>query len=78
MICICAGGVGLSAVMAAKVAACSQVIVVDINASRLDFAKSLGATHTVLLNKDDKPADIAKVDTFLLVSLCDSVVYSCG
>jgi Zn-dependent alcohol dehydrogenase len=50
-----------SAVMAAKVASCAQIIAVDINQSKLDFAKKLGATHTILLAPGDEPAAIAKV-----------------
>jgi aryl-alcohol dehydrogenase len=42
-----AGAVGLAAVMAAKVAKCAPIIVVDLNESRLALAKELGATHTV-------------------------------
>jgi aryl-alcohol dehydrogenase len=42
------GCVGLSAVMAAKVAAAKNIIAVDINPSRLEMAKELGATHSVL------------------------------
>lgn len=41
-----AGAVGLSAVMAAKVAHCSEIIAVDRDASRLELARELGATHT--------------------------------
>ncbi|WP_372788624.1 NAD(P)-dependent alcohol dehydrogenase [Paraconexibacter sp.] len=40
------GGVGLSAVMAAKIAGCDPIIAVDINDERLALARSLGATHT--------------------------------
>lgn len=42
-----AGAVGLSAVMAAKVVGCSQIIAVDIKPSRLELAMELGATHLV-------------------------------
>jgi aryl-alcohol dehydrogenase len=42
-----AGAVGLSAVMAARVAGASTIIAVDIVPSRLELAKELGATHTV-------------------------------
>jgi aryl-alcohol dehydrogenase len=42
-----AGSVGLSAVMAAKVAGCARIIVVDLNQTRLDFALELGATDVV-------------------------------
>jgi aryl-alcohol dehydrogenase len=41
------GAVGLSAVMAAAVAHCGIIIAVDIQDSRLELAKELGATHTI-------------------------------
>lgn len=41
------GCVGLSAVMAAKVAGASHIIAVDINPERLQIATKLGATHIV-------------------------------
>lgn len=42
-----AGAVGLSGLMAGKIAGCSKLIVVDKVASRLDLAKELGATDVV-------------------------------
>lgn len=42
-----AGSVGLSAVMAARLAGCATIIAVDLNQSRLDLALTLGATHVV-------------------------------
>jgi aryl-alcohol dehydrogenase len=41
------GAVGLSAVMAARIAGAQPIIAVDIIEERLDMAKSLGATHVV-------------------------------
>lgn len=41
------GGVGLSAIMAAKIAGCRIIIGIDRVQTRLDLAKELGATHTV-------------------------------
>lgn len=41
------GAVGLSALMAAKIANCEKIIAVDINDERLALAKELGATHTI-------------------------------
>lgn len=41
------GGVGLSAVMGARIAGCSQIIGIDRYESRLELAKELGATHVV-------------------------------
>ena len=41
------GSVGLSAVMAAKVAGCKEVIAVDLFENRLQLARELGATHGI-------------------------------
>ncbi|EAW12301.1 NAD(P)-dependent alcohol dehydrogenase [Aspergillus clavatus NRRL 1] len=41
------GGVGLSAVMGARIAGCKQIIGIDRPGSRLELAKELGATHVV-------------------------------
>ena len=41
------GAVGLSAVMAAKLAGCSTIIAVDVVPARLELALELGATHTI-------------------------------
>lgn len=51
------GAVGLSAIMAAKLAGCSTIVAVDIKDNRLELAKELGATHTI--NSKDK--DYAEV-----------------
>jgi len=41
------GAVGLSALMAAKVAGCNPIVAVDVHAHRLALARELGATHTI-------------------------------
>jgi Zn-dependent alcohol dehydrogenase len=41
------GGVGLSAIMGAKIAGCAQIIGLERHASRLELAKELAATHVV-------------------------------
>ncbi|WP_232698711.1 NAD(P)-dependent alcohol dehydrogenase [Brevibacillus daliensis] len=41
------GAVGLSAIMAAKIAGCSEIIAIDVLSSRLELAKELGATHVI-------------------------------
>ena len=46
------GSVGLSAVMAARVAGASTIIAVDKNASRLELATELGATHALPAGDD--------------------------
>ena len=48
------GAVGCSALLAAIVANCSTIIMVDIVSSRLELALELGATHVV--NSKDEPA----------------------
>lgn len=41
------GAVGLSAIMAAKIAGCAHIIAVDVHASRLALALELGASHAL-------------------------------
>lgn len=53
-----AGSVGLAAVMAAHVAGCAKIIVVDLNQSRLETARELGATDVINAGTDDPVAAI--------------------
>jgi len=55
-----AGGVGLSAVMAAVIAGCAPIIVVEPNASRRALALELGATSAFEPAGERTGADIAK------------------
>lgn len=48
-----AGAVGMAALLAAIAAGCTRTIVVDLNASRLNFARKLGATHIVNAAEED-------------------------
>jgi aryl-alcohol dehydrogenase len=48
-----AGGVGLSAVMAAVICGCSPIIAVDVRPRRLALAQELGATHVVDAGQED-------------------------
>ncbi|MRX71259.1 zinc-binding dehydrogenase [Bacillus lacus] len=56
-----AGAVGLSAIMASKIAGCKTIIAVDVHDSRLEFAKELGATHTFNGAKSDVVKEIKEV-----------------
>lgn len=56
-----AGGVGLSAVMAANIVGCSKIIVLDIVDSRLELAKELGATHVINTRDKDAVEEIRKI-----------------
>jgi aryl-alcohol dehydrogenase len=48
-----AGAVGLSAVLAARIAGATTIVAADIVPSRLEMAKELGATHIVNSKKQD-------------------------
>ncbi|MEM7302509.1 MAG: zinc-dependent alcohol dehydrogenase family protein [Pseudomonadota bacterium] len=56
------GGVGLSAVLGALAAGASDVIAVDVNEEKLDFARDLGATAT-FNSRDDNAVDQIKTLT---------------
>jgi alcohol dehydrogenase len=55
------GGVGLSAVLGAKVAGARQIIAVDLSDEKLDFAKKLGATQTVNARSNDAVGEIRRL-----------------
>ena len=52
------GGVGLSAVQGARIAGARMIIAVDVHASKLALAQSLGATHGVDASKGDAVKEI--------------------
>lgn len=55
------GSVGMSAVMAAKLAACTTIIAVDIAEKRLELARELGATHTLNPTEGDLLAALREI-----------------
>jgi aryl-alcohol dehydrogenase len=56
------GGVGLAALMAAKIAGCDPIIAVDVHENRLALARDLGATHTINhTGRTDVVAEIRKI-----------------
>jgi aryl-alcohol dehydrogenase len=62
------GGVGLSAVMAARAAGATTIIALDVIQSRLKLALELGATHIVNSSKEDAVEAVRKI--------CGGVDYS--
>ncbi len=52
------GGVGLSAVVGARVAGADPIIAVDLDDAKLEFARSFGATHGINAAKEDPVAKI--------------------
>jgi len=55
------GGVGLSAVMAARLVGAKRIVAVDVVPERLELARELGATDTILAIEDGIPAKIRAV-----------------
>jgi len=55
------GGIGLSALLTAKIKGGSLIIAVDVSDDKLTFARSLGATHTVNVKKEDVLEAIRKI-----------------
>ncbi len=49
------GGIGLSAIIGAVMAKASRIIAIDINESKFDLARQLGATDCINPKKYDKP-----------------------
>lgn len=52
------GGVGLSAIRAASILEAYPIIAVDLDDSKLEFARSFGATHTVNAAGNVDPVDV--------------------
>ncbi len=55
------GGVGLSAIMAAKIVGCTCIVGVDVKPERLESAISLGATHTINAEEKDPVQSIQAI-----------------
>jgi Zn-dependent alcohol dehydrogenase len=47
------GGVGLSAIVGAKVAGANPIIAVDLDDAKLEFARQFGATHGINASRQD-------------------------
>ena len=81
------GSVGLAAIMAAKNTGATKIIAVDLHDSRLEMARSLGATHTVNAKNDDPVSAIHDIcggpATFALectgiIAVCRQAIDSVG
>jgi len=49
------GGVGLAAIQGARIAGAASIVAVDVVEAKLELAKELGATETVLAGRDEIP-----------------------
>ncbi len=59
------GGVGLSALLSARLMHCNPIIAVDVQDRKLEFAKTLGATHTLNLATIEKSDALARVRSWV-------------
>lgn len=57
------GGVGLSAVVGAKIAGADPIIAVDVDDAKLDFARRFGATHGINASREDPVSAIHALTT---------------
>lgn len=55
------GGVGLSVIQGARLRHARQIIAVDVNPVKLDWAKKFGATHTVNAKEVDPVAEVRRL-----------------
>jgi S-(hydroxymethyl)glutathione dehydrogenase/alcohol dehydrogenase len=55
------GGIGLSALMAASLLECNNIIAIDIEDAKLNLAKDFGATHAINATQEDTLAEISKI-----------------
>ncbi|MGW6655832.1 NAD(P)-dependent alcohol dehydrogenase [Rhodococcus sp. NPDC055024] len=55
------GAVGSAAIMAAQIAGCSTVVAIDLHDSRLELAKTIGATHTINSRTTDVAIELEKI-----------------
>jgi S-(hydroxymethyl)glutathione dehydrogenase/alcohol dehydrogenase len=55
------GGVGLNAVQGGRLAAAHPLIAVDVADNKLEFARGLGASHTVNLSREAAPEAIKRI-----------------
>ena len=60
------GAVGLSAIQGARISGASKIIAVDIFDNKLDFARRVGATHTVNSKNIRLFSSVHELDGFLV------------
>ncbi len=56
-----AGGIGASVIMAARLAGCAQILALDPEPWKLQFAKKVGATHGILFRDNNLLEKIQKI-----------------
>jgi len=77
------GGVGLNVVQGGALAAAHPIVAIDVNASKLDHARALGATHGIDASREDPVAAIKRLTrlgadfTFVAVGNTRAVSQAC-
>lgn len=69
-----AGPVGMSVLLTAQFYSPGRIIMVDMDANRLEVARKFGATHTLQVGKDDVVAEILKLTDGLGVDVAIEAV----
>ncbi|EDW81796.1 uncharacterized protein Dwil_GK12254 [Drosophila willistoni] len=73
-----AGPIGLVTLLTAQSMGASEILITDLVQSRLDVAKELGATHTLLLTKEQSAEDTVKLVTQKMSAQPDVTIDCCG
>ncbi|XP_061387437.1 sorbitol dehydrogenase-like [Musca vetustissima] len=73
-----AGPIGLVTLLVAQSMGASKIMITDLVQQRLDVAKELGATHTLLMKRDDVAEDVAKQVEKLMGVQPDKTIECCG
>ncbi|XP_037729828.1 sorbitol dehydrogenase [Drosophila subpulchrella] len=73
-----AGPIGLVTLMAAQAMGASEILITDLLQQRLDVAKELGATHTLLLKRDQTAEETAELVRQKMGGQPDKSVDCCG
>jgi S-(hydroxymethyl)glutathione dehydrogenase / alcohol dehydrogenase len=60
------GGVGLNVVQGARLAGATTIVAVDVQPTKLDLARRLGATHVAQAGTDDVPAVVGEASDGLM------------
>ncbi|XP_067636362.1 sorbitol dehydrogenase-like [Eurosta solidaginis] len=73
-----AGPIGLVTLLAAEAMGAEKILITDLVQQRLDVAKELGATHTLLINKNDTAEDVVKQVHAVMGAEPDKSIDCCG
>lgn len=73
-----AGPIGLATLLVAHSMGASNILITDIAQNRLDVAKKLGATHTLLISKDKTEEQTVKEVQKFIPNLPEKSIDCCG